>query len=641
MTENKEFNEKYQLGKYRGFGGFGIIFEVKMKNNEEKRAAKIINKEDIISKLMMGKESSEPTKEQKKDLFEEIRKEIEIMQIVKGKNNKNTVEFYEKFEDENVLIIIMELCQTDLLKFLQKKDSFNDKEILELLTQLNNTFIIMHKHKIYHRDLSLDNILIKYENDQIIYKLSDYGVSKKLVTKKKFITKAIGKDEYNAPEIKEGKNYDGKCDLWSLGVLIYNLIKKNFPTSEIIENISTIELTKNQYLNDLIRRLLVKNPDNRISWDEYFIHPFFKNRIIIKLKVTDLDKIKNEFKDIYFLENDKYIQNNNTYEYKEKNEELEELNENNTKVFINNNPYPFKKYFKPNETGEYEIKLIIIKTMQNLSYLFRGCENIASIDLSSFDTSKCTKMKYMFGKCFYLKDINLSHLNTSNVIDMSYMFNKCKKLKNISFPNSFNIQQVEDMSFMFNHCYELSSVAFPSSLGKNKIKNISYLFSNCYKLTNIDLRNLFTENVQDMSFMFENCVNLETLLLNPEKFITKNVNIMSNMFNNCYKLKNVDLTSFDDENVKFTNNMFNGCNQLEEIDLSKMKINEKANIAHMFSECENLKKINLSSFCITNKNTMNDMFDNLKSIEKIIVNKNNINDFKKNFKDIEAIFSTN
>jgi surface protein len=83
-------------------------------------------------------------------------------------------------------------------------------------------------------------------------------------------------------------------------------------------------------------------------------------------------------------------------------------------------------------------------------------------------------------------------------------------------------------------------VAFPSSLGKNKIKNISYLFSNCYKLTNIDLSNLITENVQDMSFMFENCVNLETLLLNPEKFIAKNATTTSNMFNNCNKLKNVD-----------------------------------------------------------------------------------------------------
>ena len=654
MTETKEFKIKYELGKKRGGGGFGTIYEVKEinpKDKEEKKAVKVMDKTIKINDFIKQHNYKNPTQEEKAALFADFYKEIEVMQIVEGKNknNRNTVKYYEYFENESEIAIIMELCDSDLVKFFaNKNEAFNSKDIHELLTQLNNTFIIMHENKnIFHRDLSLDNILIKYENDKIIYKLSDYGVSKELVTlRKKFSTK-VGKIDFMAPEIKEEKKekeekgYDGKCDLWSLGIIIYILITKTNPSQEILEKINTIDLTYNPDLNDLIRKLLVINPVNRLSWDEYFIHPFFKNKIIIKLKVSDEDKIGNEFQDIYFLETEKFIQNNTTIEYPEKNEELEELNEFNAKLFINNKPYPFKKYFKPTEKGEYEIKLIFIKTMQNLSYLFRGCENIISIDLSSFDTSKCTKMKYMFGKCFYLEDINLSNLNTSNVTDMSYMFNKCKKLKKIVFPRSFNIQNVEDMSFMFNYCFELSSVEFPSSLGMNNLKNISYLFSNCYKLTNIDLSNLMTENVQDMSFMFEKCSNLEKLLINPTKFITKNVTIMSNMFKNCNKLKNVDLASFDAGNVIFANNMFNGCNQLEEIDLSKMKINEKANIVNMFRECENLQKINLSSFCITNKNTMNNMFDNLKNIKKIIVNKDNINEFKKNFKDTEAIFSTN
>ena len=646
MTENKEFKDKYELGKKIGGGGFGTIKEAtiksKDKKKEEKIAVKIIDKEDLINSFIKQNDYNEPTEEQRQKLFNEIYNEINVMKLVQEKNSRNTVKYLEKYDNENELAIIMELCDTDLQRMLtQKKQPFNDKEILELLTQLNNTFIIMYEHKIYHRDLSLDNILIKKENDKIIYKLSDYGISKKLVTLKKHFSTKAGKDDYMAPEIDQGK-YDGKCDLWSLGIIIFILIKKKNPSKGILKNISKVELTNNPDLNDLIRRLLVSDPKERLSWDEYFIHPFFKkNEIIIKLKVTDSDKIENEFTNIYFLEKEQYIQNNNIFEYKENNEELKELNEINTKLFINNEQYPFKKYFKPTEKGEYEIKLIFIKKIQNLSYLFRGCENIISIDLSSFDTTECTNMKYMFGKCFFLKEINLSNLNTSNVIDMSYMFNRCKSLQNIEFPNSFNIQKVEDMSFMFHQCFSLSSINFPSSFDKNNLKNICYLFSKCYKLTKIDLSNLMTENVEDMSFMFNDCTNLETLIINPKKFITKNVTIMCNMFENCNKLKNIDLTSFEAGNVKFTNKMFNGCHQLEEIDLSKMKINEKANIVHMFSECENLKKINLSSFCISNKNTMNNMFDNLKSIKKIIVNKNNINEFKENFKDIEAIFSTN
>ena len=196
------------------------------------------------------------------------------------------------------------------------------------------------------------------------------------------------------------------------------------------------------------------------------------------------------------------------------------------------------------------------------------------------------------------------------------------------------------MSFMFHQCFSLPSIEFPSSFGKNNLKNICGLFGKCYNLTKIDLSNLNTENVDDMSFMFEECVNLETILVNPDKFIAKKATKMSNMFNRCCKLKKINLT-FNPENVNFTSFMFNECQQLEEVDLSKMKISEKANIVHMFDGCENLKEINLSSFNITDKNTMNNMFDNMKNIKKIIVNENYINEFKNNFKSIESIFSTN
>ena len=646
MTENKEFKDKYELGKKIGGGGFGTIKEATIKNKdkkeEEKVAVKIIDKEFILNCFISENDYNAPTKEQKQALYKEIENEINIMQLVQEKNNRNTVKYLEKYDNENELAIIMELCDTDLKKMLAKKSKpFNDKEVHEILTQLNNTFIILYEHKIYHRDLSLDNILIKEEKDKAIYKLSDYGISKKLVTLKKHFSTKAGKDDYMAPEINQGP-YDGKCDLWSLGIIIYILIKKKNPSKGILNIISKAELSNNPDLNDLIRRLLIKDPKERLTWDEYFIHPFFKkNQIIIKLKVTDRDKINNEFTDIYFLEKEQFIQNNNIKEFRGKNEELKELNEINTKLFINNVQCPFKKCFKPTEKGEYEIKIIFIKKIQNLSYLFRGCDNIISIDLSSFDTSECTNMKYMFGKCFFLKEINLSNLNTSNVIDMSYMFNGCKKLENIEFPNSFNIQKVEDMSFMFHQCFSLSSIKFPSSFSKNNLKNICYLFAKCYKLTKADLSNLKTENVKDMSFMFDDCVKLETLLIDPDKFITKKVTSMCNMFENCNKLKSIDLTSFDAGNVNFANSMFKECHQLEEIDLSKMKISEKANISHMFNKCESLKKINLSSFCITDKNIMNNMFDNLENIKEIIVNKSNINEFKRKFEDIEAIFSTN
>ena len=120
--------------------------------------------------------------------------------------------------------------------------------------------------------------------------------------------------------------------MWSLGIIIYILIKKKNPSDEIIDKISTIELTTNADLNNLIQRLLVKDPNKRLNWDEYFEHPFFsKNKIIIKLRVTEKNKINNEFKDINILENEYYLMNDKPIKYqeKEKNKELEDLNENN------------------------------------------------------------------------------------------------------------------------------------------------------------------------------------------------------------------------------------------------------------------------------------------------------------------------
>ena len=89
-----------------------------------------------------------------------------------------------------------------------------------------------------------------------------------------------------APEILEGKEYNTKCDLWSLGVIIYQLYTKKFPFEGEFDNVILMKINKDrqkvlddikdQKLKDLLSKLLVKNPEKRISWEEYFKHDFFK-----------------------------------------------------------------------------------------------------------------------------------------------------------------------------------------------------------------------------------------------------------------------------------------------------------------------------------------------------------------------------
>ena len=101
---------------------------------------------------------------------------------------------------------------------------FNSEEILEIMKQLNNTFRIMIENKIIHRDLKLENILIKEENGKNIIKLTDYGCSKRLISLSNYgNTQGVGTVIYMAPEILKGEEYNYKVDLWSIGIIIYSL----------------------------------------------------------------------------------------------------------------------------------------------------------------------------------------------------------------------------------------------------------------------------------------------------------------------------------------------------------------------------------------------------------------------------------
>ena len=91
-----------------------------------------------------------------------------------------------------------------------------------------------------------------------------------------------------APEILNAEKYDNKCDLWSIGVIIFQLKTRAYPyrgivDKEILNDIEKKGLTvlniidnKEKYLKDLLSRLLVRDPVKRISWENYFNHQFFK-----------------------------------------------------------------------------------------------------------------------------------------------------------------------------------------------------------------------------------------------------------------------------------------------------------------------------------------------------------------------------
>jgi serine/threonine protein kinase len=218
-----------------------------------------------------------------------IKNEIEIMRICM-KDNINSIKFYEFYDIEKEYAIVMELCDDNLQNILNRRNTgFNKDEIYDILTQLNNTFKIMSENIIIHRDLKLENILVKYvdkEKSKFIVKLTDYGVSRKMISLSKKCKTYSGTLITMSPEILAGEEYDNESDLWSLGVIIYQLFFKKYPYDGATEvaiykkinelGQKILKETGDKNLDDLIRKLLVSNSKERIKWEDYFNHPFFK-----------------------------------------------------------------------------------------------------------------------------------------------------------------------------------------------------------------------------------------------------------------------------------------------------------------------------------------------------------------------------
>jgi surface protein len=136
---------------------------------------------------------------------------------------------------------------------------------------------------------------------------------------------------------------------------------------------------------------------------------------------------------------------------------VSEINDSNTELYINNIKHEFKKYFEPTNQGIYSIKLKFNFNFKSCSGLFLGCKNLKSIDLSSFNTKDVINMSRMFENCIQLESVNFSSFNTRNVSNMIRMFYNCRNLKRIDL-SSFDTKNVKYMNQMFYKCINLKTI---------------------------------------------------------------------------------------------------------------------------------------------------------------------------------------
>ena len=223
----------------------------------------------------------------------------------------------------------------------------------------------------------------------------------------------------------------------------------------------------------------------------------------------------------------------------------------------------------------------------SLSGFFNGCETLETISgLEYLNTANVKYMSDMFRGCQNLSSLDLSKFNTEKVTDMSGMFYGCQKLSSLDL-SKFNTEKVTYMSSMFEDCQELSSLDL-SNFNTKEVKQMNSMFLGCSALTSLDLSNFNTANVMDMGNMFLNCSVLSSLTLS--NFNTEKVESMGKMFEGCSALTSLDLSNFNTKKVRYMASMFRACSALTTIYASdNFKTGQVTNSTGMFYGCKNLK----------------------------------------------------
>lgn len=144
----------------------------------------------------------------------------------------------------------------------------------------------------------------------------------------------------------------------------------------------------------------------------------------------------------------------------------------------------------------------------------------------------------------------LQYLNTEKVETMKYMFNGCENLTSLDL-STFNTQNVKDMDDMFDYCINLTSLNLDNFNTQN-VENMYQMFVNCQKIQKLNLYSFDTSKVKSMDYMFYNCPALETIFVS-EKFVITALESTDDIFLNCENLKGANEYQSGQDGIEYAN----------------------------------------------------------------------------------------
>ncbi|CAD8108087.1 unnamed protein product [Paramecium primaurelia] len=294
LSKQTQFKDNYIIltDEYYGEGCFGQVYSCRKIDNTDPTiyCVKII---PINQEIHNSTQQSE---------IEDIIKTT-ISELDKNSPYQiNLVQIFDIFYEGYFIYIVMEKCDEDLQiefdKMNENNEWYTEEQVLDLIQQIITGQHQLHYLKIIHSDIKPENILIKYENkgqvnERKMYKISDFGIGRliKQLTKKNDLIRT-GTPNYSAPQMFENHIATEKSDIFSLGVLFYQICHKSqlpYDCSSMqkryqsLQNLKTnsfqappLPYNKGNIFNNLIQRMIVYREDERIQFQDIIHHSVMK-----------------------------------------------------------------------------------------------------------------------------------------------------------------------------------------------------------------------------------------------------------------------------------------------------------------------------------------------------------------------------
>ena len=267
-----------------GKGGFGCVWKVRHKETKKVYAIKVINKDSII----------------KQKLVEQTNREIQIMYKL---DHPYIIKLANHFEDDEDFCLIMQYASKgQLYSQIKRLKRLDQKQAAQYMREIISAVKYLHTRDppIIHRDIKPENVLLDSEG---ICKLADFGWSNFEEGNKQRET-YCGTPEYLAPEMINKSGHDENIDIWSLGVMLFEMLTGKTPfnfkgdRNQLYNSIKTLKIVWTDdfppLAKDLISKILRLQPKDRLSLDQIIEHQWFKEIPLIRPILTEYNYSKEE-----------------------------------------------------------------------------------------------------------------------------------------------------------------------------------------------------------------------------------------------------------------------------------------------------------------------------------------------------------